>query len=432
MLRVDGRVCSFEFTWLVTGALCVRFFPYNALTGRRVISFVVYAFSSVDAAFLAVMARDDKPGADLLNARFNSMLLLRPWYSLTFLDVTLQTPCIFCTSRGQVQCACPTPMKRRRADDVPTVTGILSSEDKPLWSDYTKAFLDVRLTQSGTGIFNMMELHTDDRNVPASSMMPYRCDVRRLCTTHRVLQQFLAFAGASVAHPMRMQLLALTQSAQHATVNGVSEQLSGSSLTKSGNTEPEGVEHTSSVVEANGVACAASAGMVQVWPEEARGSIGSGSGDSSSGDSGGPPCNGFVNGYTWDVRHTQVRRLIEPVIEDDVRPLAKTRIIKHDPGEQAGVKANGNATANGTANGNPTPNTNNTSTQPKNVFTCPICGLQVRNKKSNLTRHIAIKHEKARNFVCDVRTCERRFQSKHNLERHRRSVHAPQSNGETV
>lgn len=57
------------------------------------------------------------------------------------------------------------------------------------------------------------------------------------------------------------------------------------------------------------------------------------------------------------------------------------------------------------------------------IQTCPICGLSIRGKKSNLLRHIANIHDKARPFVCPEVNCKRRFQNQSNLKRHISLVH---------
>lgn len=54
---------------------------------------------------------------------------------------------------------------------------------------------------------------------------------------------------------------------------------------------------------------------------------------------------------------------------------------------------------------------------------CPRCGLSIKGKKSNLMRHIANIHDKARPFVCTEPNCKVRFQNQSNLKRHVSLVH---------
>ena len=61
---------------------------------------------------------------------------------------------------------------------------------------------------------------------------------------------------------------------------------------------------------------------------------------------------------------------------------------------------------------------------PVQIFKCPICGVEFRNRKCNLKRHIESKHSKVRNFLCPVATCGRRFHRKQTLERHVARLHS--------
>lgn len=59
----------------------------------------------------------------------------------------------------------------------------------------------------------------------------------------------------------------------------------------------------------------------------------------------------------------------------------------------------------------------------KSVWECNECGKIIKGKRSNLVRHIANIHRKSFPFICEEPTCNRRFQSNNNLQRHVLSVH---------
>lgn len=57
------------------------------------------------------------------------------------------------------------------------------------------------------------------------------------------------------------------------------------------------------------------------------------------------------------------------------------------------------------------------------VWKCNQCGILIRGKRGNLTRHISNRHLRIRSFACEEDNCGRKFQTRLNLERHTKAVH---------
>lgn len=57
------------------------------------------------------------------------------------------------------------------------------------------------------------------------------------------------------------------------------------------------------------------------------------------------------------------------------------------------------------------------------MWTCDQCGIKIKGKKGNLSRHILNKHEKVRPYKCLEKGCGRSFQTRLNLVRHEKAVH---------
>lgn len=430
VLPVDKCVCSFECAWMVTGALSLRFHPYNAMSRVALLNYRVYAFASVDAVFLSTLACEETPNSDLVGGKFENLLLFKPWYSMLFVDVGFQAPCAFCTVNGELQCACPTPMKRRRIEPDPqSRDGVCATPARPDCNLYTECSAIMNDTvREGSILYNIVARTSGSTQVPFAGIVPFRFTISLIVPSHNVLQQFLTFVGTPAGNPLRLQITAVNSNESN---NQSLDYSPNSSSRETQNPPPirtaderfntfttSTVTFPSSSADTNriGAAAAAASSLNAVVTRAIdrantklnRFSNGSTGGctespvDSAQFSSSNPP---FVVPTAEQATNTnngiaQVRRVAQHAVEEAVRTVenAAACVIA---GQQIGTNESG-----------------------VRIFTCHICGLQVKNKRSNLLRHIENKHTKNRKFECDVPGCERKFQSKHNLERHKRGVHS--------
>lgn len=176
LIAASVRGCLFvmEFAWLVSGAFSVRFHPFASLGTNPKANFRVDAFSKPDADILAAIALCGEPSQDFLNANFAKLLLVYPRYTLKSYDTAFQLSCVFCTSRGILQCACPMPMKRRSADSNP-VSAHRASSVVALWD--ALSFAKKSTASRGAAIYNVhMATNVQLDKVLAGGFVPFNFD----------------------------------------------------------------------------------------------------------------------------------------------------------------------------------------------------------------------------------------------------------------
>ena len=404
---VGGRLFVMEFCWMKSRALTVRFSPFKSLSVSRRndlrMDHVVFAFLPSDVPTLSAMALcPGEPNDDLVNARFDRILLSEDLYTLEVSDTHFQVACVFCSGRGLAVCGCPLPM-RRRSGAMTEVVGYKQRTGKSIWEDFSvvKSFC----AQPTNVVFNITKApHSLSAKVMESGVFPFDTVLEHNFVTNSTLQKHLMLTGQSVyatrtvlmpfslrdsakrkvtAPPSETQDFTAAITISSVKSNNDKSSLSGTSSSNElislirGTQKRSRLQPTSQVAESP-----------VLW-----------NGNESAGASADV---GTVNHTT-----TTIASNVEVV----------TKVFSWSDKSKSGSAASGNEKQ----KREPPP-----QQQQSKVFPCPECGVLIKNKRYNLKRHIQVVHQKERKFECTVPSCGQRFQTKTNLKRHVSTVHKRQ------
>ncbi len=398
---VAGRLYIMEFCWLKSGALTVRFGPYQSLsTSLRSdlrVNHSFYAFLPSDVPLLSAMALcPGKPGEDFVNARFDRILLSEDWYTLKVSDTCFQTACVFCASRGLSVCGCPLPM-RRRTGPAPDVIGYKQRSGKTIWDEFST--VKSYCAHHGIVIYNITKAtHTPYAKVVDSGIFPFDTEVELNLITSNTMQMHLALTGQSVC-ATRTVLTPFN------TKGGTKRQLMSAPSSRGNFT--------------------ASTTLSSVDPSKAMTAMSS---TSSSNELlslalGARKRSRLRNTslvaasrVPWDDDGTvgaSVEVNITTTIITNLGATTTEALSSSDKSRRAAAGSSSEA-----QNRGPTQ-----LQQQSKVYPCPECGALIKNKRYNLKRHIQVVHQKERKFACTLPNCGLRFQTKTNLQRHVSTVH---------
>ncbi len=398
---VKGRLYVMEFCWLKSGGLTVRFGPYHSLNiakrSELCADGTVYAFIPSDVPMLSATALcPGQPSDDLVNARFENILLSEHWYSLTLTDKNFRGACVFCASTGAALCGCPAPMRRRMGVSAEMV-GYKVRLGKTCWDEF--GTVKTICPNKGSVIFNLTQApHSQYARVMDSGAFPFDYKLHLNISTSTCLQKHLALTGQLV-NARRTALMPFTLKAA-----GKRHLMSASSLQDFAAPFPSTLVDSNkamsslssssssneliSLIRSSGKRARVQNASTQVTNYK---SITVDSGKASFGDA-----DTVIDATSMVVNAV-------PVVTEVFSSNEKSR--SGSAGTRTEAKSGGQSQG-----------------QPK-VYPCPECGLVIKNKRYNLKRHIQVVHQKERRFECTLANCEQRFQTKTNLKRHISTVH---------
>ena len=418
---IGKRLFVISFNWLVSGAFGVRCACYRSLSDAKSsdlsINIKVLAFNSTDANILSAVALcPGQPNLDFLHARFENYLLSDDWYMLEIADIMFQSACVFCAVRGSAVCSCPLPIRRRAAS---SVVAYKVRPGKSLWDEFNTVQFTCGLR--GRWLFNLSKTPgTPYRRVLGGGMSPYETMIELNITTHGCLQMHLGLTGVSAE-------AAISFLTPFTVNNHGKRRLMGAPSSSDSNS------WSSTILVPTASNASYEHEMVDIVElikrpkkdEEPSSNV--------------AIVDEWVN---WDDNETELE--IESTVDEAITLTVDETIESStvfDPAIVELVTARKDV-----ANDNPKEGLkiSNETNRKKNgsekkggqngevakVFECPECGVQIRNKRSNLKRHIQVVHKKERNFHCEVDECGQRFQTKTNLKRHVNSVHKGHNYGE--
>lgn len=205
----EGKVFLLELSWLVSGALIIRFIPVVLSTRSVSRSFFfpnddnklmwsnpfaqmyTFAFVPKDAQIIETFSQSLSEA--FLTSNFCEMGVSSRCYRISQFDTAFQSPCAFCLSRGAPMCSCPTPLRRRNVESLNSTMALLvksACSASLLWNYYTR---NVSIAQkAGSYVFNVKkgcESTKNDSSIIDSGFLNYHCTVTRNWRTHASLQQ---------------------------------------------------------------------------------------------------------------------------------------------------------------------------------------------------------------------------------------------------
>lgn len=382
------RLFLIDFSWLRSGGLLIRYIPCGAplpslspemtailpevlaREGHRIGNALgctfVYAFSSANAAKLAAAARDPTPA--FLNARLDLLGLSEDCYCLSVFDTGFQAPCIFCLSRGSLSCKCPMPLRRRAVYAMESRMAIYVHRDTsvPLWAQFCSAMSCSH--RKGSFIYNMRKnISPGKALVVDSGLMPFNFNIAINYVNHPSLQ--LKVKQSSPLNGCRTSLFSEL----------FDSELLNSGTSSSDNSNSAEVPFRVTIGDKHQK-------RIRTSPYQSPSNFVSPMNFSPENES--PELPSPENGTSG---HSVIENgLSLPPFKDECAARSTA-----DPAEVEGARVR--------------------------VFNCPICGIEIKSKRSNLKRHIENKHHNVRNFECEY--CGNRFHTLLNLKRHIRSKH---------
>ncbi len=406
VIRLVAATCrdcvfTFEFSWLISGALSIRFHPYVSTSSQSLLNYTFRTFSPEDATLFTLLAECERPSVEFMKARFDEFLLLRPWYEVEFTDVLCQDPCKFCVVRGFMHCECPIIMRRRTDKSTYYIMGSTSepnvNERNSVWTD-VGGVMDCT-SRTGSLMFNIkIRTSPTETRVPKSGIVPFGFSLYLGITQHQVLHQFMAFSGSTMAEPTRLILASIDPNVE--SNDWTSHPNSSASPTIITQPDVTALSLPTNASTADFVESSSGSNSMQY----SRSSV-------SALQMSAVTSNTATQLENQTSMNTDINSSANTVnvggsiqLERVVRDAVLKAMREVDTPSRAGGSVKKKKT--------------------DKVFTCPDCGLKVYNKRSNLTRHIQNRHEKLRKFPCQLEGCGKRFQTKSNLDRHVRNVHA--------
>ncbi len=403
---VERRLFVLEFLWLASGGLTVRFACYKSLSdatrGDLRLNFKVLAFIPTDVPILSAVALcPGQPNLDFIQARFENYLVSDEWYMIEIADMMFQSACVFCANSGSAICSCPLPMRRRAATNT-TVIGYKARSGKTYWEEFEA--VQFTCAQRGTALYNLAKAPgTPYRKLLGSGIVPYETKVQVNIITHGCLQMHLGFTDAcpeasittltpyNMSDDGRKRLMSAATS---------SESNSFSAFKPASSRSASSYEHV----------------VLDLTETNKRHRVETSVDEEAIVDE-------WVN---WNDD-------TEPDFEVQVEAVIDAAVLHASVADSPSTKRNASSekvdgslkpsdtTTNGIGSSAETAECQKQDAV--KMFKCPECGVLIRNKRSNLKRHIQVVHKKERNFQCGVAECGQRFQTKTNLKRHVNSVH---------
>lgn len=397
-----GRLFLMEFCWLLSGALTVRFLPCGAplpslspemklilpevlaRQGDRVgnafgVCFV-YAFSPHDAMLLTLAASQVNPS--FLAGRIDLIGLSERCYRVSVYDSAFQSPCVFCITRGYLTCACPMPIRRRAdAQSFENMMSIFVHRDRSigLWTQFCSAMATSR--HHGSYIYNMsMNLGMNRAMVLDSGLTSFHYKITTNARTHAAIQRILNHSSPAPFSVGRLpssfdQYPELEHSGSGSrNRNQYIDVLVSEKETKRSRPS-DWQDSTENVTPAYGL----STDILNALDDMP---YGEGLFGSSS------PSNPLHGTSSVNIVSTNLR-------EEERKSEEKEN--ETNEGANKGDKVK--------------------------LYKCPLCGIDIRSKLSNLKRHIDNKHRNERRFACEH--CGKRFHTRMNLKRHVKTMHEP-------
>lgn len=405
----NSRLFLFEFNWLISGALTIRFVPFGApptspargsatqlhASGEQLhwpkcnafAHIFTFAFIPEDALVLSTSAQT--PMRDFLSASFDLLGISDRCYRMSIYDTAFQSPCVFCLSRGAAACECPMPLRRRKSltPDAPkALIAYGTSEPGVVWPQFTRIVTGSRT--SGSYVFNLSigcRKNGATTGVVGSGIFPFQFNITANMKAHPSLQVQFKNAGYSATSPYAL--------------------ISDSRVSPS---EHQGLQLQSKPVNVtDGVGKAETDNLQQLVASS--------------------PGRTRKRARQMSIPHNALilqaadfpRKGGANSTSDDI--LLKSH---HDVWyDAAAVSAlDSGASSMPTLNGSGGEAAN--AMQDVKMYKCHICHIEIRNKKSNLTRHIANKHGSKRRFVCHATGCDEKFQTRLNLTQHQHDAHS--------
>lgn len=439
--RNKDEIFILEFNWLENGVLDIVYSPMSMKHAQNpdeksaaYEQLFAFVFRKRDAAILADCAKC--PTDSFLRGCMSGLGLRGAFYRLSLFDTSFQRACMYCLSRGASRCECPTPL-RRRAERCRSAYDYcersLVSHHDPVtadmpescksWENFVKIQEQGKLAGAYVANWTCSDMDTHEK-VVHSTFLPFNYFVRKGPQMHFGAHEIIAQTGIKLVSPYsaigvpsgaERSVKAVgaasaadsvethrsgqeTLAGEHSELEDLSHTLSQSGVTESyvQITVPfsmaqsrctDETEQTSLDDESKGRQLAQ---MQQYLVRQqlhesdhnATASMEMDSGASGEGDGKVPSSD------MDDVHEANIRKVSRMGTE-----CGKARIL---PGGREGKQR---------------------------IFRCPVCGIAIKNKRSNLNRHIANKHSLERKFVCEVNDCGRKFQTRLNRTRHVKTVH---------
>lgn len=403
----EGRLFVILFNWLASGALIIRFVPISvrsplfeqrpnevSMSSDQLEQASCNAFAHVftfalvpdDASVLAACARE--LSKDFLTGNFDKLGISERCYRVSQYDTAYQSPCVFCLSRGAPACACPTPLRRRAACNVgatPELSACRASSASVVCDHYLRIVAANR--NCGSYVYNVSmgsKIGHKSGIVIGSGILPFNHTITVNLRTHKVLQRHLDEMGQSSISPYPLLSDASTSSQEQQT----RKQSARLSIKRDGQkARGDRSDHTSNSWQGcsrkrTRSKAALSSTQLNVHESESVGTI-----QAQSNALGG---SAETNRQQWQ----DVSALKVPC-----REAAEMQSSGHRDEQAHEAKE-------------------------VKMYKCPICGIEIRNKRSNLTRHITNKHSSKRRFACHASGCDRKFQTRLNLTRHQHTTHS--------
>lgn len=367
----EGRLFAFEFNWLVTGALTMRFIPVGApLTSTNMVSgqqgnafahIFVFAFIPEDANVLSVCA--DVPTNDFFAANFSALGISDRCYRISMYDTSFQSPCVFCLSRGAATCECPMPLRRRKlfTPDAPQALMTYSvNQPGVLWPLFSRIVVESRT--SGSYVYNQSmgcRGRGGTGHVRRAGIFRYAFSNSMDLSSNATLQLQLRQVGCSQTSPYSVVTYA------HAFPGGQASLAQFSSIPDRANTDDR-------------------------MEQPATGS------------------------------HAQIQQRAHQM------PFSSDFLLEFQAPEFGGAAEDAAMEAMCEALSIPTSESSSEEVPPqtkKRLYKCDICGIEIQSKKSNLKRHIQNKHGTVRRIACHAEGCGMSFENRLDLTRHREREH---------
>ena len=452
------------------------------------ITHIIHAFHPSEVSLLSAQALCPfHPSDDFVNARFENLLLDNDYYTLSAIDIGFQIACVFCVNRGLMICDCPLPMKRRSAVES-RISGYKTRPGKTYWEEFGVA--KSICGQPGTVIFNVTKgIYSRNEIVLDSGVMPFDYNIVLNVPTSQSLQFHLSstgqsvFATRTVLTPFgvrnrkrirnRNRNVTDTSSVQDsaAATAPIGRSSNDSNNMSSTLSEDSSTNELISIIMGTRKRSRVHQNTSQVGVSRPISTAGNDSIDeldatkSSGGNNNRPATNAMFLSHGTIHRHGRSSNdsnsfemnAAQAFINNSIAEMTTGNRVPPNtivtPGLIQPVSTNDDDSfeidgANTFVNNNNThvidniATTNITTTLPgssrgnnvqarpsrgsEKVFQCPECGVQIKNKRYNLKRHIQVVHNKERNFECQLPSCGQRFQTKTNLKRHVLNVHKQQ------
>ncbi len=387
---VAGRLFVMEFCWMKSRALTTRFSPFKSLSvssrSDLRMDHVVYAFLPSDASKLSVMALGPGgPKNDLVNARFDRILLAEDLYMLEASDTYFQIACVSCISLGLTICGCPLPMKRR-SGAVADVVGYKQRSGKSLWDDFNT--LKSCYARPTTVVFNITKApHSRYAEVMDSGVFPFDTVLEHNFVTNNTLQKHLMLTGQSV-YATRTVLVPFSLK---------------------GGRKGKPISLPSSVKDF--------AEPITV----------------SSVDSNKPMCSLISSSSNNEpiplIQSSSKRARVQNAAaqEGNARSNTVISMLANSSSVATEALSSNSRCTNGSERSRIAVENRCQSQTHFKVYPCPECGMLIKKKRYNLKRHILAVHQKERKFKCTFPSCDHRFQTKANFKRHVSTVHKRQN-----